>query len=413
MNLIRHTISRVALLLIPFIILGSVLIYITFRYIAYDEIDEFLLYEMDRINQHYALYTDVPDVNSIVRTYEVEAPFEAFFADTLLLETGDMEMVPHRELHFSLTHNERHLGIVLHHLMLGDDDIIQGALLLMVGMALLVVVLILVGVTSVTRTVWQPFFSTLGYIRRYEPVVAPDVLPSSTITEFELLNGTLNELLQRLYLNYERTKSFNENAAHELQTQLALIKTTNENLLNRLENDEEAMILAQKSQSVATRASHMLRSLLLLSKIGNREFRQTRPVDVATVAESILAGFGERIAMRKLSVEEHLNPVTLNMDEGLAEVLFTNLIKNAVVHSESGSVVKIDLTSKSFRISNTAAPLDEDPAVMLQRFKKGKKGNTGLGLSIVSEICTLYGFSLRYTTSDTIHTVEVCFDPLV
>ena len=89
----------------------------------------------------------------------------------------------------------------------------------------------------------------------------------------------------------------------------------------------------------------MLRSLLLLSKIGNREFRQTRPVDVATVAESILAGFGERIAMRKLSVEEHLNPVTLNMDEGLAEVLFTNLIKNAVVHSESGSVVKIDLTS--------------------------------------------------------------------
>lgn len=409
MNLIRYTIGRISLLLIPFILLGGVLTYQIFKFIAYEEIDEFLQYEKNRILTWYELNNDVPDVNSIARVYPVEAPFTPFFADTLLLETGDMEMVPHRELHFSITYDDQHLGVVLRHLLLGSEDFQEGAALLMGTITLLMVMLIFVGVTVVTRSVWQPFFDTVNRIKYYRPDQPPDILPGHRVFEFNLLNESVNQMSQKIWEDYNRTKSFNENAAHELQTQLSLIKTASEQLPEFLEKDEAGLKVVQSIHEATTRLSFMLRSLLLLSKIGNREFPDKKPVELNQIIEQTLDIFSEDIRMRDLRLKVGLCKINLHMDPGLANILVTNLIKNAIMHNVHGGYIHIFLDVNQFEIKNSGLEPEEPADGYLTRFRKGKTGNMGLGLDIVSEICRLYDFILDYQTENDIHHIKIQF----
>lgn len=409
MKLIPYTISRISLLLIPFVIFGSVLTYHVFKHIVYDEIDEFLNHEMNRILSWHERFNDVPDVNSIVRVYEVNAPFAPFFADTLLLETGDMEMVPHRELHFSLTHNDRHLGVVLRHMLLGTDDVIEGAALLMSGITLLMILLILVGITLTTRSVWQPFFDTIRRIETYHPNEPPEVLRAQNVYEFNLLNQSLNKMKTKIWTDYQRTKTFNENAAHELQTQLALIKSASEQLPDLLEENEEGLKSIQSVHEATTRLSLMLRSLLLLSKIGNQEFPVRKEVALHRLTEETLAYFSEAMAIRGLRLSLSLQPKQLMMDSGLASILVSNLIKNAIVHNVEGGSVRVEIRKEWLLIENTGHALDEPASAFIHRFKKGKSGNMGLGLAIIQEICTHYGFELTYEEAEGLHLVVVQF----
>lgn len=409
MNLIRYTITRISLLLIPFIFLGGILTYQIFKYIAYEEIDEFLQYEKNRILSWYERNNDVPDVNSIARVYPVEAPFTPFFTDTLLLETGDMEMVPHRELHFSITYDDQHLGVVLRHLLLGSEDFLGGAALLMGSITLLMVLLIFVGVTAVTQSVWQPFFDTVNRIKAYRQDQPPEILPPHHVFEFNLLNESVNQMSQKIWEGYNRTKSFNENAAHELQTQLALIKTASEKLPEFLERDEEGLTIVQSVHEATTRLSFMLKSLLLLSKIGNREFPKKQPVSLEKMIEQSLDFFSEAIAMRELHLRVQMNNTKIAMDPGLAQILVTNLIKNAIVHNIHGGQIDVILDEFGFEIKNTGLEPEGPVSIYLTRFKKGKTGNMGLGLAIVSEICRLYDFKLDYQAKKNIHHLKVQF----
>jgi signal transduction histidine kinase len=409
MNLIRYTITRISLLLIPFIFFGGILTYHIFKFIAYEEIDEFLQYEKNRILSWYELNNNIPDVNSITRVYPVEAPFSPFFADTLLLETSDMEMVLHRELHFSITYEDQHLGVVLRHLLLGREDFLGGASLLMGSITLLMVLLVFVGVTVVTRSVWQPFFDTVNSIKAYRPDQPPDALPSHPVFEFNLLNESVNQMSQKIWEDYNRTKSFNENAAHELQTQLALIKTASEQLPEFLENDEDGLKVAQSVHEATTRLSFMLKSLLLLSKIGNREFPEKKSVDLEKVIEQTLDFFSEAIGMRELHLRVHISKTKLTMDPGLAQILVTNLIKNAIIHNIHGGHIHVSLDENCFEIKNTGLEPEDPVSIYLTRFRKGKTGNMGLGLAIVNEICRLYDFKLDYKSKKNIHLLKIQF----
>jgi signal transduction histidine kinase len=408
-KLIRHTISRISLLLIPFFVLGIVLTYQIFSFIAYKEIDEFLNHEKNRILSWYQIHNNVPDAYSIVRVYPVEKSFTPFFADTLLLETGDMEMVPYRELHFSLTYQEEHLGVVLRHLLLGREDFLKAAAMLMGAVSALMVLLIFVGIRLVTSSVWRPFFYTIGKIQTFRSDQPPEVLPPQQIYEFNLLNDAVNQMKQKMWRDFSRTKSFNDNAAHELQTKLALIKTMSEQLPDYLESNEEGLQTVQKIHVNTTRLSYMLRSLLLLSKIGNGEYPEKNPVAIDKIAAQTVDFFSEAMQMRGLRVKVNLQPTILEMDTGLANILITNLVKNAVVHNIHQGSIDITLDSRLLQIENTGLELEGPASDYLDRFRKGASGNMGLGLNIASEICRLYNFELEYHANENLHRVAVQF----
>jgi hypothetical protein len=98
------------------------------KYIIYEETDEYLTYEMERLIEYHQKNKDLPEFTKIAEIIEGVKYDKPFLKDTFLLELKDNEMVPHRELFFSIQHNDKDFTIVLRHLMPGRDDILEGTI---------------------------------------------------------------------------------------------------------------------------------------------------------------------------------------------------------------------------------------------------------------------------------------------
>ena len=88
----------------------------------------------------------------------------------------------------------------------------------------------------------------------------------------------------------------------------------------------------------------------------------------------------------------------LTINETLAVVLLTNLLKNAFVHNMDGGHIRIVITPHSVMFCNTGAAQPLDARRIFERFYQGKKkeGSTGLGLAIADTICKMQALRLCY-----------------
>jgi len=401
MKLIKRTYLLTAIWLLPVMLIGSFFCFYMIEYIAYEETDEFLTYEMERLLRYHKENNTLPDyhkVSDIIPGLKYSHPV---FKDTLLLETGDNEMVPYRVLYFSINHKGRDFTIVLNHLLLGKDDVAQGTALIIFGLMFLVAAFLVLIVNHVTRKIWIPFYATLSRLMQFKIGNPLPQFPETSIDEFEALNVVLSGLLKKITSDYQHNKEFNENASHELQTHLAVIRSNTEMLLNKMPEKGGATKELHTIYSASSRLSQVQRSLLLLSRINNGEYSNNVDVDMRQLAVQTLSSFSETIELRGIAVEKDFEECELHIDEGLAQILLNNLIKNAVKHNIQGGHISIKLTSSSFTIENTGMPIQGEPERMLKRFAKGENGNRGIGLAIVDQICELYGFILSYKVSGT------------
>lgn len=410
MKLINRMYVYTAVWLIPFVIIGSLFSVYMIEHISYEETEEFLTYEMERLVEYHRLHNDLPNFNNVAELIEDVGYDEPFFKDTLLLETGDNEMVPFRELWFSINHNGRDFTIVLRHLLPGRDDIIEGTLLIVTGLMLLIALFLFLTVNLVSGKVWTPFYRTLGTLTRFKLSDPVPILKDSGIDEFNNLNLTLRTLLKKVSDDYRHNKEFNENASHELQTHLAVIRANTEKLLDRQDKNPMLTEEAGKIHSAAIRLSQVQKSLLLLSKINNREFSNSIRLNLDEVITSTLDTFAEAIEMRNIKLTSNLTKCVVTMDAGLAEILINNLIKNAVKHNVEKGYIKVHLSGNTLIIINSGKPYNGDTNKLLQRFSKGDEGNIGIGLAIVKEICDMYHFKLSYTIEEDKHQVKIIFD---
>src|SRR5690606_34784495 len=183
MKLIKRTYLHTLLWMIPILLIGIIFSFFIIKYVAYEEIDEFLTYEMERLVQYHQEHNDLPDFHNLVLVIEDEKLEAPVFKDTLILEPADNEMVPYRQLWFSIDHNGRDFTLVLQHLMLGRDDIAQGALLITAGLALLIFLFALLSVNRVAGKIWAPFYNTLKKITQFKISEPVPEFPSTKIDE--------------------------------------------------------------------------------------------------------------------------------------------------------------------------------------------------------------------------------------
>lgn len=409
MKLIKRTYIKTAFWLLPVMIVGSIFCFYMIEYISYEETDEFLTYEMQRLINYHQQYNDLPEFHQVAQILP-DVKFEKpLFKDTLILEAGDNEMVPYRELYFTINHNGNNQTIVLRHLLLGRDDIAEGTLLIITGLMLLVAAFLYIIVNYMAGKIWNPFYQSLDKLVRFKINGPLPVFPQTDIDEFKSMNLTLDVLLKKIADDYRHNKEFSENISHELQTHLAVIRATAEKLINNLDLAPEIDRL-QKIYTASSKLSQVQKSLFLLSKINNREFSNLVTVDLRYSLEQSLDVFDEAIILRKITVTRQLKPCQLTMDAGLAEILVNNLVKNAVKHNIHNGMIHIDLSQDSLLVENSGLPFEGDTQSLLERFAKGKNGNIGIGLAIIKQICDLYNFRISYIVSEkNTHQVRISF----
>lgn len=410
MKLIQKTYRSTLKWLIPVVIASSFYCYLIIESVQHEETDEFLTYEMERLIHYHNENNDLPEFHKMAAILPDVKYDQPIFKDTLLLEPADNEMVPHRELRFTIQHNGKDFTIVLRHLLMGQDDMVEGTLLIVGGILILIILLLFFVLNNINIRVWKPFYKTLDTLVKYEINQPAPEMATAEIAEFDTLNTTLNRLLEKSSADYQRSKEFNENVSHELQTHLAIIRANTEKLLNQFGEDETNLQTLTKIYSASSDLSRIQKSLLLLNKIGNQEFNKNEHFDLDEVLSEVLETFSEVMEMQEIKVEIKREKCMLFADKGLAEILLNNLIKNAIKHNIASGYISIVLDKKSFIIENSGHSYAGNPSDLVQRFTTGVSGNTGIGLSIVKQICTLYDYKLDYTIyNQNIHKTAILF----
>jgi signal transduction histidine kinase len=166
----------------------------------------------------------------------------------------------------------------------------------------------------------------------------------------------------------------------------------------------------QSAYLAVERLSRLNQSLLLLAKIGNNQYAETSPINFKQKLQEKIEAFHELWQNQNISVTTSLTDATVNMNHELADILLNNLLSNATRHNFSGGLINIDLTGRQLKITNSSLQKNLDHPFLFSRFyKQDGKGNNGLGLSIIKQICDISGLEIHYLFGDGSHSFILSF----
>ncbi|MDR3366710.1 MAG: HAMP domain-containing histidine kinase [Prevotellaceae bacterium] len=285
-----------------------------------------------------------------------------------------------------------------------SDDLIKNVLFLLLGLWVALSLTIFVVSKIIVAKANKPFYRLLDELKKFRLDNSRMIdLPPAKIREYMQLNSSVKELLEKSIRIFTEQKIFIENATHELQTPLAIVIAKLETLLEKYRNNGELMKEIAGVLTVLNRMRRLNSNLFLLSKIKNRQFTEIRSMNLRKILEAVLAEFEDVAAYRQIAVEQKGDAApSLPISEDLAHILFTNLVKNAIVHNEQNGKISIRYAADAITISNTG---NRAALALFERYRTGAgdEKSLGLGLSIAKAIADLYQIGLSYYHDGEMH----------
>lgn len=260
-----------------------------------------------------------------------------------------------------------------------------------------------------SKSVWKPFRETLDQLKTFSLNNQTKIEFSKTdVSEFDELNQSLTKLIEHNVSVYKTQKEFTENASHELQTPLAILKNKLDILLQNQDLTEKQYQIAEEMNRALSRSSRINKNLLLLAKIDNKQF-DSETFHLNEVLNQSLEILQEHFEQKNISVNTEISDnVKVNGNSGLTEVLINNLILNAIRHTSINGSISIKLNNSVFEVSNSGTEkLNSD--LLFKRFSRFSKDNngSGLGLAIVQEICKSQNWTIDYRFENHNHIFSV------
>lgn len=419
MKLISKTLIYYLLVSLPLLVIAGLLSYFLINSELKDGIDETLMNEkvnaeklIQSLNEPKSLYLSYDSLESLVPCNECK--LKSGFVDTTIYNSVEKENVGARMLRSYYTHKQNTYQITLIKTTMEEEELLEGIL---ATFALIVSFLILSFVMVnwlLSKTLWKPFYSTLSELNKYE-IQNHEQHQFNTVNtlEFNQLNLALNKLMGKIYSDYQEQKEFTENASHEMQTPLAVIKANLSLLMQSNNLKEDEMNRLQTIENTIKKLSAINKALILLSKIENHQFHEDESISINHLIKKITDNYLDLFQSKNIHLELNLvGDCLVKMNSTLAEILLTNLIQNAIRHNTENGKIIIELKDNKLIISNSGAPLTVPKEQLFMRFKKNdaSKDSLGLGLSIVKGITKTYGFEITYNYSSLLHNFQVTFN---
>lgn len=413
--------NRVTLpIIIAILLISSVGYYLILHRILIYQLDKDLRVEQREIIQHIKETGQLPETSdykdqqiSFYPTTKNE--FKDHYSTQDVYNKKEDETESFRRIDFLISQGGQHFIATVKKSQQETEDIVR--LILMITLFIIIILLLILFVSNrfLLRKLWKPFRNTLEQLNQFNFSSKNNIaLQKTDIDEFKELNETVLFMTQKVTKDYRTLKGFTENASHEIQTPLAIIKNKIE-LLSQSDNLSENNInVLQSINEAAARLSRLNQSLLLLAKIENLQFANVETIDFSCMLLSYLSNYDELAQAKGLSISKKIaDNVELQMNESLAEILISNVISNAIKHNLEGGNISVELQNDFFRVSNSGPELNTDPKDLFVRFKKDSSSgdSLGLGLSIVKTITDIYGFAITYDYHNQQHIVEIIFHP--
>ena len=417
MKLISKTLIYYLLISLPLLVIAGLLSYFLIKAELRDGTDETLMSE--KVNAQKLIHS-LKDSKTIYLSSDslsniklISGKLNSGFIDTLIYDQEENENVAARMLRSYYDFNNNIYQITVVKTTMEEEELLEGilaAFALIIGF--LIVSFVIVN-WLLSKTLWNPFYKTLSELNKYEIKNHEQhkFTPEKTL-EFNQLNAALNKMMEKIYSDYVQQKEFTENASHEMQTPLAVVKANLSLLMQSPHLKEDEMNRLQTIENTIKKLSSLNKALILLSKIENNQFSESEAIHVKSVVSRIADNFIDVIHSKNISLNLMLNEdISTKMNPTLAEILITNLLQNAIRHNTENGQIAIELKDNSLIISNTGNPLNIPEEQLFMRFKKNdaSKESLGLGLSIVNSIAKSYGFDVNYSYSNSSHYFKVLF----
>ena len=290
-------------------------------------------------------------------------------------------------------------------------DLQEAIFHLLIALFATLLIAILVINIWVFRRSMKPFYQLLNWLDKYRLGQENEPLDISTDTsEFRKLNETVKRYASHSEEIYRQQKLFIGNASHEIQTPLAVCQNRIEMLMEDESLNEEQLSELAKTYQTLEYVSKLNKSLLLLSKIDNSQFVDTTTVSINELVHRYMDDYQEVYDYKEIQITlNEKENFHLQINETLATMLITNLLKNAYVHNNEHGTIQIEIGKDYITFSNSGdlQPLEEKR--VFERFYQGKKkeGTTGLGLAIVAAICRQCSLAVSYRFVNNMHEFHV------
>ena len=420
MKLIHKVTLRLALVILPLLLLWATVFYFTMVHQVNDETDDSLDDYATMIALRVVSGDELPTPgDGSNNTYSIELlPPTEFYSDYETYEDREIylhwkkEYEPARVL-IKVFHDDDGIAyrLTVSTPTFERDDIIRALLIHIVTIYAILLCTILAVTVAVFKISMKPLYSLLKWLDGYRPGGGMEGFPNEeTVVEFRKLTQAARETIERAENHLERQKQFIGNASHELQTPLAVLGNRIEWMMDNTSLTEEQFAELSKMRQSIHRLVRLNRTLLLLSKIDNGHFLDRSDVDIVPIVENELELYKEIFAGKELVCNVNMpQRFIVHMDEMLATTMVGNLIKNAFVHSSERGTIEITLSRGELTVANNG---DEalDGARLFDRFyTSGKTGSTGLGLALVKSISGYYGYGLEYVFKEARHSFTIRF----
>ncbi|WP_306353897.1 sensor histidine kinase [Flavobacterium sp. '19STA2R22 D10 B1'] len=293
-----------------------------------------------------------------------------------------------------------------------EDELMEDLLIALIALYGMLVISILAVNHWVLKRVWKSFHLLLLKLQDFKLGTGHHFqAPPSPVNEFKELGAAIEKMLQRNEIIYSSQKQFIENAAHELQTPLAITINKLELFAENNAITEEQMVEIGQISETISRLIRLNKSLLMLSRIENQQFTDEEVVNFNTLTHDLVEDFSDLSAYKKVTISiAEIGLLNFKMNKGLASTLISNLLKNALNHNYPEGFIEITISNTSFKIKNSSPNMPLNPEYIYNRFYRHTTHaqSTGLGLAIVRSIIVSYSLVILYNYNNG-HEFEITF----
>lgn len=423
MKLIHNIAVRLSVALLPVIGLWAMVFYFVIVDEINDEADDLLESYAEQLMVRKLSGKELPvtnimtdghySISQVTESYaDSQAGMEYYDSDFYISETDENE--PARFLKTIFRDREgRCFELIVATPTFEKNDLIGTILWWILALYLILLLTVILIALIVLQKSMRPLYKILDWLNAYTPGKSHSRLSIDTdIHEFRQLEKVTTEATDRSDKAFEKQKQFIGNASHELQTPLAVLGGRIDWMLDNDSLGEESVGELVQMKRELGHIVRLNKTLLLLTKIDNDQFPDQTDVNLSSMVLSQKELYEEIFSSKKISCSVQVpdEPVIVRMNETLASILVTNIIKNAFVHSPEGGTVTLTLTENGLVVANSGdSPLDQGR--IFDRFYQGAKkdGSTGLGLALAKTIADRNGLCLTYSYENGMHLFRIGF----
>lgn len=229
----------------------------------------------------------------------------------------------------------------------------------------------------------------------------------------DYLAVNFNKMLTEISSLDSMKDGFIADVSHEIKTPLSVIQGYTELLQKKNVTEEEKTDCINNISVAVNNLKNLTSNILKLNKLENQAIIQKDKYALDEQLRCCVLSLEDVIEVKSIVLEIDLDEINIYADEGLLEIVWNNLLQNAVKFNNDGGLLKIELVSKNNDavVTVTDNGCGMEPFVVEHIFEKFYQGDTshsgngnGLGMALVKKVVDLHNGVIKVESSTSVGT---------